>query len=57
MMFTWENEENGMGVVMEKLPHPYKLAQKITSKNGRGFFFFFFGGGFPRDKERREFFF
>ena len=55
MMFTWENEENGMGVVMEKLLHPYKLTQKITSKNGRGFFFFF-GGGFPRDKERREFF-
>ena len=43
-----------MGVVMEKLLHPYKLTQKITSKNGRGFFF---GGGFPRDKERREIFF
>ena len=56
-MYTWENEENGMGVVMEKLLHPYKLTQKITSKNGRGFFFFFFGGGFPRDKERREIFF
>ena len=42
MMFTWENEENGMGVVMEKLLHPYKLTQKITSKNGSGFFFFFF---------------
>ena len=55
MMFTWENEENGMGVVMEKQLHPYKLTQKITSKNGRGFFFFF-GGGFPRDKERRDFF-
>ena len=27
-----------MGVVMEKLPHPYKLTHKITKKkNGRGF--------------------
>ena len=26
-----------MGAVMEKLPHPYKLTHKITSKNERGF--------------------
>ena len=34
MIFTWENEENGVGVVKEKLPHHYKLTQKITSKKG-----------------------
>ena len=32
MIFTWECEENGVGVVKEKLPHHYRLTQKITSK-------------------------
>ena len=32
-------KENGMGVVIKKLPHPYKLTYKITSKKkDRGFF-------------------
>ena len=31
MIFTQECEENGVGVVKEKLPHHYKLTQKITS--------------------------
>ena len=44
-----------MGVVIKKLPHPYKLTHKITSKNGKGFFFFFLVcGGFPRNRERGE---
>ena len=43
-----------MGVVMEKLPHPYKLTHKITSKNGKGFFFFWCVEGFPeRGREER----
>ena len=48
-----------MGVVIKKLPHPYKLTHKITSKNGKGFFFF---GGWRvsqregEGREEREFF-
>ena len=43
-----------MSVVIDKLPHPYKLIQQITKKWKWGFFFFFFGKGFPRERERRE---
>ena len=57
-MFTWKNKENGMGVVIEKLPHPNKLTQKITKKWKRlfflfSFFFFFFLNGFL-ERERIE---
>ena len=38
-----------MGVVMEKLPHPYKLTHKITKKMEEAF-----RGGFPREREREE---
>ena len=46
---TWEKERKGMGVVMEKLPHPYKLTHKITKKMEEAF-----RGGFPRERERGE---
>ena len=42
-----------MSVVIDKLPHPYKLTQQITKKWKRGFFFFFLVKGFL-ERERGE---
>ena len=53
-MFTWENKENGMSVVIEKLPHPYKLTQQITKKMEEAFFFFFLVKGFVEREEREK---
>ena len=41
MMFIWESEEDRMGIVIEKLPHPYKLThKKLQVKMEESFFFF-----------------
>ena len=41
-----------MGIVIKKLPHPYKLTHKITSKKRKEYFFC---GGFPREGEKNFF--
>ena len=42
-----------MGVVIKKLPHPYKLTHKITSKKREEAFSF--GGGLSREGENNFF--